>query len=664
MSQPEVVAEPNPSSVPQDLLSHWFSEQGLLASALPGYTPRESQQRMAEAVAAAIDARQTLIVEAGTGIGKSLAYLVPALLSGRRLLVSTGTRNLQDQLFHKDLPILLKHLNRPCQVGLLKGRSNYLCQHRLEQTRSSARLHDKRQVKLLRDIVDWSVRTDTGELSEVGDSGDGSPVWRMVSSTTDNCLGSDCSFYDQCHVLRARKRAQEADIVIINHHLLMADMALRESSFGELLPSVDAIVVDEAHQLPGIASDFFGQRMSFHQLNDLITDARAAHVALGSDMPELDACLTELGRCNEQLVMRLSGPPSRMPWSEAQQLEAADVALTGLGSAFNEVVSYLGKVADRSKELQACHERSQLLQQLLDCLNEDNPERVRWLERTPRSYTLHVTPLDISSQFTAQVQATAAAWVMTSATLTVNGEFEHFSKQLGLGDAKTLALASPFDYPRQAVLYAPDNLPNPNESGYMDAIVSAMLPVIRASQGGAFVLCTSLRAVDEISAVLSQQLEQHIYTQGEDSRLRLLQAFSEDGNGVLVATSSFWEGVDVRGSALRLVIIDRLPFTPPDDPVLQSRVRQYREAGENAFMQVQLPEAVIGLKQGVGRLIRSETDRGVVMICDPRLRGKQYGRIFLESLPPMTRSSRLEVVERFYAVNTTEVPTIQSPESA
>lgn len=632
----------------EDGCEQWFSPDGQLARNLDAYQAREAQLLMARAVARAIITRRALVVEAGTGIGKSLAYLVPALLSGRKVIISTGTKNLQEQLYNKDLPVLLDQLGQPRRVALLKGRSNYLCKHRLEQTQTSGRLHDKKQVRLLREVASWSLQTTSGDLAEVGDTSDGSSLWRMVSSTTDNCLGTDCAFYEDCHVLKARKKAQEADLVVINHHLLLADMALKESGFGEVLPAADAIIVDEAHQLPDTAGQFFGQRLSFHQINDLIGDIRAAIRKLSSDMPTLDELLTELGRLAEQMLVRLAGPSQRMEWGSRHTGEGFAESLAALKTAMAQTAEYLVKVAERSKDLEAAQERCQGMQLLVQSLEENNPEQVRWLERSPRSFTLHVTPLDISQQFSDYIQGSRAAWVMTSATLTVDGDFGHFTRQLGLGDAECTALESPFDYPRNAVLYAPDAMPDPNQSSYTQAIVTAMLPIIRASGGGAFVLCTSLRAVDEIAESLRTELSFTVYAQGEDSRSQLLADFSKDGNAVLVATSSFWEGVDVRGSALRLVVIDRLPFTPPDDPVLQSRMRLMKEAGENAFMQIQLPQAVISLKQGVGRLIRSETDQGVVMICDPRLRSKPYGRAFLNSLPPMTRTSQPDVVTRFY----------------
>ena len=365
-------------------------------------------------------------------------------------------------------------------------------------------------------------------------------------------------------------------------------------------------------------------------------------------MPALDTHLNELGRRSEAMLVRLAGPTQRMEWDSRHTGTDFIKALAGLREQMSATADYLSEVAERSKEMDSCHERSRTIYSLLQALERDDPEQVRWLERGPRSYTFHLTPLDISEPFNNYISSSNAAWVMTSATLTVNNQFTHFVDQLGMQEARALTLESPFDYPRNAVLYAPEGMPEPNQPTYTPALISSILPIIKASGGGAFVLCTSLRAVDEISAALSTKLTQTVYAQGEDSRTRILEAFSKDGNAVLVATSSFWEGVDVRGAALRLVIIDRLPFTPPDDPVLQSRIRLLSESGGNAFMQIQIPQAVISLKQGVGRLIRSETDRGVVMICDPRLRGRPYGRVFLDSLPPMTRTSKSAVVERFF----------------
>jgi ATP-dependent DNA helicase DinG len=620
--------------VPEDY-RRLFGYEGPLAQRLGGFQPRPGQAAMAEAVAAAIEHQGCLIVEAGTGTGKTLAYLLPALLSGRKVLISTGTKALQEQLFDKDLPVARAALQLPVRVALLKGRANYLCLHRLDLALQQGRPRPPAQQALLRRIREWSARTACGDLAEVGDIADGLPVWSQVSSTADNCLGSDCPRVGECHPLKARRQALEADVVVVNHHLFFADLAVKQGGFGELLPQADAVILDEAHQVPDTASLFFSTSLGARQLDDLARDVRAEYASTAGDTPELELCLRELEAATLRLDRALAGQPGRAAWPAAMRGEAA-AALERLREALIALEALLEALAPRSLGLESCHLRCKARIECLDFLVRESQGQVRWVEKFTQGFALNATPLDIATPFRQLMQAHPAAWIFTSATLAVGRRFEHFSSRLGLEDPQALVFDSPFDYRHNALLYLPRGLPDPNAPDYTAAVVQAALPLIRASGGGAFVLCTSHRALQEAAALLRPQLGTlPLLVQGELGRGELLARFRAAGNAVLVGTSSFWEGVDVRGTALRLVIIDRLPFSSPGDPVLQARLDALREQGNDPFRSHQLPQAVIALKQGAGRLIRDATDRGVLMLCDPRLFSRPYGKTFLGSLPPM-----------------------------
>ena len=627
----------------------WFGADGILSQALEAYRPREQQAQMAAAVAAAIDAGGRLVVEAGTGTGKSLAYLVPALLAGRKLLISTATRNLQEQLFHQSVELVRGKLAQPVQVALLKGRSNYLCLHRLELTTHQGLLHNPREVRRLQDVVAWAGRTQTGDLAEIGDPADGSALWHRVSSTADNCLGSECAHYSECWVLKARRRAQQSDVVLVNHHLLFADLALREEGFGELLPGAEAIVLDEAHQLPHIAGQFFGASLGSRQLGELANDAQSEYREKAGDSPEFFSALGAFGSAIAAANAALAGPAQRLSANELQALPGAQSSLQALLQALGEFRVVLQALTPHVQELENLAARAAALENRLQQWQASDADYIRWAERHPQSFLLYLTPFEIASRLGEVFAGSPAAWILTSATLTVDGSFEHFLRGIGLEYAEQLRLDSPYDYPNRALLYLPEGMPDPNSAGYGDAVVAAALPVIRASGGGAFLLCTSQRAVQHAAAQLRATLPLTVLAQGEAGRHALLEQFRQDGNAVLVGTSSFWEGVDVRGPALRLVIIDKLPFSSPGDPVLQARIERIREQEGDPFLQHQLPQAVLTLKQGAGRLIRDEQDRGVLMICDPRLQSRRYGRSFLQSLPPMRRAQDLAEVLSFFA---------------
>ncbi len=621
---------------------------GPLAGVLEGFSPRAQQQAMSEAVAKALNEGEALVVEAGTGVGKTFAYLAPALVFGGKVLVSTGTKNLQDQLFQKDLPLLKRALGMNTRTALLKGRANYLCVHRLRNTLREGRLRTPQLARDLQAIEAWAGVTRSGDIAELPDVAEDSELWSRVTSTTDNCLGSECPDFQECHLVKARRAAQEADLVVINHHLFFADLALKEEGFGELLPSANAIILDEAHQLPEIASVFFGTSLGGRQLLELSRDVTAEQLNEAPDMPVLRDAAASLEKATRDFRLALGGAGQREPWLNIRHKPAVAEALDRLAGALETLAHELEAAEARGKGLESCLRRAELARERLLRMTEPQAGAVQWYETFTRTFALNLTPLDIAGIFQARVDAHPCAWVFTSATLAVGEDFAHFTERLGLEEAEKLRLDSPFDYAHNALMYLPEGLPEPNQSHYTSAVVEAALPVIEASGGRCFMLFTSHRALREAAELLSHKTAFPLLVQGSVSRRELLERFRELGDAILLGTSSFWEGVDVRGEALSLVIIDKLPFASPGDPVLQARVSAIREAGGNPFMDFQLPQAVITLKQGVGRLIRDERDQGVLMLCDPRLRSKHYGRQFLQSLPPIPQTSALSRVQAFF----------------
>ncbi|MEN8106510.1 MAG: ATP-dependent DNA helicase [Pseudomonadota bacterium] len=612
-----------------------LGDDGPLAQHVPGFSPRREQQRMATAVAAAIDNQDQLIVEAGTGTGKTFAYLMPVLHSGQRVIISTGTRHLQDQLFNHDLPKVREALQVPVKTALLKGRSNYLCHHRLALATDEGRL-PARQLHELERVRAWSARTRSGDIAGLGEVPEHSPVWPRVTSTADNCLGQECDYFRDCFVVKARRAAMEADVVVINHHLLFADMALKEEGFGELLPGVDAVIIDEAHQLPEVASLFFGTSVSSHQLLDLGRDIQLEHVREAGDMAELPEAAQRLEHIVRQLRLALGGQDRRAAWEAVEDNADVTASLAELAAGLEQLVDWLQVASERGKGLESCWQRARVLQErLLQFQQESAVDSIQWFETRRRSFRLNQTPLDVAPAFSRALEVLPATWVFTSATLAVGSSFEHYAARLGLDAAQTLQLDSPFDYNRNALLYLPQNMPEPNAREYTRTVVERAREVLAASAGRAFLLFTSHAALREAASLLEDDFNYPLLVQGSKPRNELLEEFRQLGNAVLLGTSSFWEGVDVRGEALSCVIIDKLPFASPGDPVLQARIDAMRTQGRNPFMEYQLPQAVIALKQGVGRLIRDVDDRGVLVICDPRLQSRSYGRVFLGSLPDM-----------------------------
>ena len=608
-----------------------FNDDQALADALPGYRPRPGQAEMAAAVADTIDDGSRLVVEAGTGTGKTLAYLLPALASRCKTIVSTATRYLQSQLADKDVPLAQTILGRNFHVTVLKGRANYLCLHRLEIAEGAA---DMVSAPRIRAVREWAKRTTTGDIGEFGDPSDGDSLWPRITSTTDNCLGTECPLYDKCWVLHARREAQSADLVIANHYLLFADLTLRESGFGEVLPGADAIILDEAHKLPDIAGRFFGQAISSRQLRDMVRDARAELEALGGDMPDRRAQIDDLSQAERFWTDQLAGGAQTRSWPELASPERID-ARDGLIEALAALTQGFDAIASRSEGLKNLAKRADELKTQLDTVTaDDDGERVSWLEVRGSGWIWHSTPLDVASPFARAMNTMPGAWVFTSATLSVKDSLSYFCNRLGVYEAREKILASPFAYEDNALLYGPQGMPAPASPDFDAAVVAEIVALVNAAEGGAFVLCTSYRAVRAYGEALAQAGFEPL-VQGQASRAALLADFRADENAILVATSSFWEGVDVRGRGLRLVIIDKLPFASPADPVLSARFSAMKAAGDNPFMDYQLPQAVITLKQGVGRLIRDAEDRGVLAICDPRLFTARYGGLVRASLPPM-----------------------------
>jgi len=622
---------------------------GPFSETLESFAPRDAQVRMAEAVELNLRQHGSLVVEAGTGIGKTLAYLVPTLLSGARAIVSTGTKTLQDQLFFRDLPLVRETLGLSLRPALLKGRANYLCLHRMDLARSDGRLPSREAVAELHALLDWAARSVDGDLSLAGVVSEDSGLMPLVTSTVDNCLGAECPRFEECFVAGARREAQEADIVVVNHHLLFADMAIKQSGFGEVLPGAEVFIVDEAHQAPETASQFFSTSLSARQIDDLCRDflAESAGVsgALAVLRDPLANCLQRIREIQSVVAERM---PERGSWNLLVSEPALREALQRLDQAVADLADTAGGLRGGGRGLDACLDRLALVQASLDRLDEPpSAGEVRWFERRGRGFALHITPLDVAEVFNAFRETMDASWIFTSATLAVDGDFSHFTSRLGLNDAATLLLDSPFDYQRNARLWLPANLPEPRDPGFLQAVLDETVPLLRASRGRAFLLFTSHRALRQAHELLADRVPWPLFVQGEQPRSLLLEQFRQSGDGVLLGTASFWEGVDVIGDALTLVVIDKLPFATPDDPVIEARSELLRRAGGNPFMQLFLPQAVIALKQGAGRLIRDVNDRGVLVICDPRIRTRGYGRSFLSSLPPMALAADRREVEQF-----------------
>ena len=632
-----------------------FSPDGPLAQAIGGYRVREQQVEMAERIAAAINSQSVFIAEAGTGTGKTFAYLVPALKSGGKVIVSTGTKTLQDQLFNKDLPMVRDALKAPVKIALLKGRANYVCPYHLQNALAEGRFLTREDAADARRISTFAKVTQSGDKAECIEVSETSPVWNHATSTRENCLGQDCPNYKECFVMLARREAMAADLVVVNHHLFFADVMLRDEGMAELLPACNTVIFDEAHQLPEVATLFFGDSISTAQVLDLARDARTEGMTNARDCLDLPVASKQLEKIAKDLRLAVGLDAGRFSYGQLLEKPEFLPALKLLADEITSFAALLETQAERAEGLEKCWQRALELVQCLAAWQKTGADGyVRWAEAFTHSLQLNSTPLDVAEIFKKQMGGHPRAWIFTSATLAVQGKFHHYCSELGLGEPDSACWESPFDYGTQAMLYAPLGMPEPNSYGYTDAVVEAAFPAVIAAGGGTFFLCTSLRAMRRTHELIKARLDDEghdlpLLMQGEGSKNELLERFRHLGNAVLVGSQSFWEGVDVRGEALSLVVIDKIPFAPPDDPVLSARIEQMKQQGRNAFMEYQLPRAVINVKQGAGRLIRDETDRGVLMICDPRLLSKPYGRRVWQSLPPMKRTKELSDVINFFA---------------
>ena len=630
-------------------LEAFFSTNGPLAKVIPGYQPRTAQIEMATAITQAIDEHRHLIAEAGTGTGKTFAYLIPAILSGKKTLISTGTKNLQDQLFNKDLPIIRKALKVPFMAALLKGRSNYLCSYRLTNAFNSTLGFGKEEAAALARIKSWAQRTKTGDIAEMSGVPEADPIWYQATSTLENCLGQDCPDYADCFLVKARKKAQECEILVVNHHLLCADWSIRDGGFGELLPKAEVIIIDEAHQLAGTASDFLGVSLGAKQLYDLAQDTLVEYFKDATDMPALRTACEDLEHEVKDLRMAFGIELRRGQWQELSNNPKLAAGLTAIKDQLQRLNEQLEPASVKSKGLESCYKRCEELSQQLTAILDDNDSKwIRWFETHKKTFTLNRTPLDIAGEFHDFMGLHQACWIFTSATLSVANSFAHFADNLGLAGALSESWESPFDYASQSLFYHPKGLPKPDSADFIPRIIQFALPVLQASQGRAFFLFTSHRALKQAAELLKNQLDYPLLIQGSRPKALLLEQFKKTGNAVLLGTSSFWEGVDVRGDALSCVIIDKLPFASPGDPVLKARLEAMTQQGRNPFFEYQLPAAVIALRQGIGRLIRDITDRGVLMVCDPRLLKRAYGQMFLDSVPAMRRTRELADVQAFF----------------
>ena len=654
-----------------------LGSQGPFAERIADFVPRVQQQEMAQAIADALDDYSSLVAEAGTGTGKTYAYLVPALLSGKKVIVSTGTKNLQDQIFIRDLPKVLSILGLRVPVSILKGRNNYFCHYRFEQKQLDGRLTPQQHQDVFH-IKQWLNTTRSGDVSEITTVPEGASIWPYATSTAENCLGSDCPRIGDCYVSQARREAQQCDLVVVNHHLFFADMALKDDGFGEVLPQANAFIFDEAHQMFDVATRFFGDTLSSRQILDLARDSKMEILRDAPDMSEATALADTLEHTTKEFRLALGLNERRAPWGSVAREHSVSDSLAKLATAVISFAEVLKPACERGAGIEKCYQRMQLLKDRLDSFrldhdtfkqthtgenhidenhtdqnhtDDDNssvPDHILWFETQQKGFSLHKTPTDIAPQFESYMARQRAAWIFTSATLTVGNSFKHFTNALGICEAKTYSWDSPFDYKQQALLYVPADMPDPNAPGYTHAVVDVIKPVVDASQGRTFVLVTSYKALNTIANALRGKIHYPLLVQGELPRTELLENFRSLGNAVLLGTSSFWEGVDVKGEALSCVIIDKLPFSAPDEPVLQARIEQMQQHGDNPFMEIQVPRAVIMLKQGMGRLIRDTNDHGVLVICDPRLYSKSYGKVFLKSLPAMAVTRQLEHVNEFF----------------
>ena len=633
-------------------IKQFFSEKGELSQSIEDYRLRQEQVDISAVIDEAITNKKKLIVEAGTGIGKTFAYLVPAFLSGGKIIISTATKNLQDQLFTKDIPMIRDALNVPVTLAMLKGRSNYLCHLRLENAMIEGAFMTKEDVTYLHLVNQHAKHSMDGDRSELDTIPESSSIWPQVTSTKENCLGQDCSFYKECFVMNARKKALTADVTIVNHHLFFADLNMKEEGISELLPKATTVIFDEAHQIPDIASIFFGKNVSTAQISEIVQDGYQIYLKHMKDVSDFETILNDLEKANKDFRLVFPRESNRYPYQKISTFSRFDSAYENLIEKLKTLIQLLAHHKDRDTEIEKYFDNSNEILSNFDNWRDDKDNNsIKWVEVYSQSVQLNNTPLSIADMFAKHINNELTSWIFTSATLAVKNNFDHFKSQLGLTDADSVSKESPFNYAEKALLFVPKLMPDANHENFNFAVVNQIYPFIKASKGRAFILCTTLKSMREIFTLLqdkieTDQLDYPIYLQGDGSRNHLLNKFREHGHAVLIGSLSFWEGVDVKGDALSLVVIDKLPFFSPEDPVLAARIDKINKSGKNAFMEYQLPNAVITLKQGAGRLIRDEFDKGVLVICDTRIIEKAYGKRMWQSLPPFARSrDDLEVIQ-------------------
>ncbi|MCH7881432.1 MAG: ATP-dependent DNA helicase [Proteobacteria bacterium] len=624
--------------------------EGIIGEAIDDFQPRQSQLEMARLINQAIAESKSYLIEASTGIGKSYAYLVPAFLSDNKIIISTGTKNLQDQLFKKDIPLIRKILISNKKVALLKGRSNYCCLFRIDKFRQQKQFQSGEMASVFAALHEWSKLSESGDIGEFSGLPENDRLWFYATSNADNCLGSECPDFDRCFVVKARRKAMEADLVVINHHLFFSDLALKEEGFGDILPEAEVLIFDEAHQLPDIANHFFGDSLSMRQLELLSKDALEAGITEAADSKDLQKPCDQLNKTVADFRLALGQFAKKSEWSRIQKAPPIKQTLESLRAAMNELSEVLEPMIGRGKELASCYRRLETIDTILTQFLDPDDSEVSWYELSDRGFRLVISPVDISDSFRQKLDDSSFESVFfTSATISSQHSFKYYAGRLGLDDIEAVHFDSPFDYQKQSLLYIPVHLPDPSEPGYAEIFGKLCREMIEATQGYCFILFTSYRMLNWTADYLRSKIDNQLFVQGEFQRSELLQQYLNASNPVLLGTSSFWEGVDVKGDRLRCVIIDKLPFKSPQDPVYNRRLQLVNKNGGNAFVEVQIPEATIGLRQGVGRLIRDVNDQGIVVLCDNRINSKAYGAKILDSLPPMRRSNELSQVKEFAA---------------
>ena len=633
-------------------IKEFFSEKGDLSHNIDGYRVRQEQIDISILIDEAITHKKKLIVEAGTGIGKTFAYLVPAFLSGGKIIISTATKNLQDQLFTKDIPVIRDALKVPVSLAMLKGRSNYLCHLRLENAMIEGAFMTKEDVTHLHLVNQYAKHSIDGDRAELDTIPESSSIWPQVTSTKENCLGQECSFYKECFVMSARKKALAADVTIVNHHLFFADLNMKEEGISELLPKATTVIFDEAHQIPDIASIFFGKNISTSKISEIVQDGFQIYLKHMKDVSDFEPILNDLEKANKNFRLVFPRESNRYPYQKISFFSQFESSYLNLVEKLKKIIELLALHKDRDSEIEKYFDSAnEILKSFDDWLEDKDNNSIKWIEVYSQSLQLNNTPLSIADMFARHINNESTSWVFTSATLAVKNNFDHFKNQLGLIDADSVSKESPFNYAEKALLFVPKTMPDANHENFNFAVVNQIYPFIKASKGRAFILCTTLKSMREIFTLLqdkieTDQLDYPIYLQGDGSRNHLLNKFREHGHAILIGSLSFWEGVDVKGDALSLVVIDKLPFFSPEDPVLAARIDKINQSGKNAFLEYQLPNAVITLKQGAGRLIRDECDKGVLVICDTRIIEKAYGKRMWQSLPPFARTrDDLEVIQ-------------------